>query len=119
MGGGWGCRWRCGRSLLGRRSRRQRFLTRGIRTECEHAQHDHFEAAARLGCQRQIAPPNQADLVVELHILRGHVLCQRQQPFLITAFIRGRLGNNLCCRHPLQQRNHVSEHVVEIRRLVG
>ena len=51
-------------------------LAGGLRPEGQHADQGHAKTGARIGRQRQIPPPHNRGLVVELHVLGNDALGQ-------------------------------------------
>ena len=89
------------------------------RAERQHAQEHHFEAATGVRRQRQVAAPDQAHLVIELHVFGRQGLSQRQHAITVAMAVvdalRQRLGNG----HTVQHVEDFRKHAAPIRTLLG
>ena len=92
---------------------------RGIRRpEGQHPQQDHFETATRVRRQGQVAPANQAHLVIELYIFGREGPGQGQHSLAIAVTVVDALGQRLGDGHPVQHVEDLREHAVPVRPLL-
>jgi hypothetical protein len=98
-------------------------LPRGIRgvggPEGQHSQQHHFEAAARVRRQRQVATADQAHLVIELHVFGRQRLGQRQHAVAVAMAVVDAFRQGLGDGDTVQHVEHFREHAVPVRALLG
>ena len=86
------------------------------RAKGEHAQQNHFQPAALIRRQRQIAAAVERNLVEQLQVFGADLFAQRQQ-FIARADITvQRLRHGFGHRHVMQQADQIGQHRFEIRR---
>jgi hypothetical protein len=126
-GGGLGPEGRADRRRAARRTTRCRRraargrgrLRAGRRTEGQHAQQHHFQATAGIGRQGQVAAADEADLVVELHVLGRQFAGQLQHRLAVVQAVVQGLGHRLGQGHLLQQGQQLGQQAGEIGHLLG
>ena len=74
---------------------------------------------ARIRCQRQIAPPDQTQLIVVLDIFRRQRLRQTQHPLAITLAIVHGIGQHLGDGHAVQHIEQLGQHAAPVGALLG
>jgi hypothetical protein len=88
------------------------------RPEREHPQHNHFEAATEIGCQREVTLADQAYLIEQLNVFLGNAFSQREDTV-------GVIIPPDSLRRPLRQGGMVKNHqqllqyIAEIRSTLG
>ncbi len=89
------------------------------RAERQHSQQDHLKATTRVWRQRQVAPANQAHLVIKLHIFGRQRLSQGQHAVAVAMTVvdtvRQRLGNG----HAMEDVEDLRQHAIPVRALLG
>ena len=78
-----------------------------LRPECEHAQQDHLKTRSGVGRKRQVALPDQANLVVKLNVLRANLVAKLQYRVTVTFRIMDAGRHKLANRNTMQQTQQV------------